>query len=124
MENGNCLEQTPTHSVPSTEEAGWVCGYLGEVVLHQGVMAESTVPLDHGAPPLRPDPLIQQVLAVLELLHGQDHHHHLGVVVLEQLVDVRIRGRPIGRQRIDRVIVFDFRAHLRTQNHQIGRAHV
>ena len=88
----NLHKQTTAHSVPSAEEARRVCRYLVEVVLHQMLVSESAVPVDGESPHLRPSPLIHQLRAVFKRLHVDEEAHHLDIVVLHQLVNVRIVG--------------------------------
>jgi hypothetical protein len=44
------LEQTPTHSIPSTEEAGRIGRYLSKIILHQLFVAECAVPRNAHTP--------------------------------------------------------------------------
>jgi hypothetical protein len=69
---------------------GRIGRYLGEVVLHQLLVAEEAIPLDVVPADHGPAPPIQQLRAVLQLLHGEDEHGGLHLVVLEQLVEVGI----------------------------------
>jgi hypothetical protein len=66
--------------------------YLGEVVLHQLLVAEEAIPLDVVPVEHEAAPPIQQLRAVLRVLDGEEEHGGLQVVVLEQLVEVGIVG--------------------------------
>ena len=86
------LEQSPTHSIPSTEEAGRIGWYLCKIILHELFVAECAVPRNAHTLHSGSFSLIQQLGAVLHLLHAKQEQHHLRVVVVQQPIEVRIIG--------------------------------
>ena len=74
-------EEGPTHSILSPKDVRRICRYLHEVVLHQQLVAEKAVPRNIKATGGGSSALL--FLPTLEILHGENLHHHLLPVVLE-----------------------------------------
>jgi hypothetical protein len=84
-------EEGSAHSIPSLEEVRWIHRCLREVVLQQHLVPEMVDAMDAKTADRRSSPSLS--VHILKLLHGEDHHHHLLPIVLEQRLYVRVVGR-------------------------------